>query len=117
MPVAPVTRTPIAVLYRNGRAESIATAMPAYTGVRKTGLAAPQALPNGRRPSRPIDNIRRIVADWIARVHTQTAMKTDPRNTLPQELPSASLIIAARACVKVAPLAMPSIAPRFLIEM
>src|SRR5260370_5602859 len=78
-PVAPVTRTPIAWLYRKGKAESTATAMPAHMGVRKVGLTYPQALPNGRRPSRPIENIRRMVADWIARVQTQTAMKTTPR--------------------------------------
>src|SRR5260370_7452297 len=92
MPVAAVTRTPIAVLYRNGSAESIATAMPAYTGVRKTGLTAPQALPNGRRPSLPIENIRRIVAHWIAREHTQTPMTTNPRKTLPHDLPTPPLI-------------------------
>ncbi len=85
MPVAPVTITPMAVLIKNGSAESTATAMPAHIGVWKVLVnRTPDTLPKGNRPSRPIENIRRMVADWIASVQTQMAMSTTKRYTLPQ---------------------------------
>ncbi len=90
MHVAPVTMTPIAVLIRKGSEESTATAMLAHMGVWKVGLTIPHTLPKGSRPSRPIENIRRMVADWMASMHTQMAMSTTKRYTLPQNGPSAS---------------------------
>src|ERR1700722_1190086 len=49
--------------------------------------------PNGRRPSRAIENSIRIQAVHTARVHTVIAIAASIRNTLPVVLPRACLTI------------------------
>ena len=58
-------------------AASTPTAMAALAGVWKRSLTWPQARPSGRCPSRPIENIIRVAAPWMASVQT----KTDARIT------------------------------------
>ena len=54
------------------------TAMAALAGVLKRRVdVAPDAPPNGRCRSRPIENIMRVAAPWMASVQT----KTDARIT------------------------------------
>ena len=51
------------------------TAMAAFAGVLKVGFTEPHAAPNGSRRSRPIENMSRTVAPWIASVQTKTATR------------------------------------------
>ena len=62
---------------RIGRAAMTPTAMAAFAGVWKRLLTLPHTLPSGRCRSRPIENIRRVAAPWIASVHTKHRRQDD----------------------------------------
>ena len=51
-------------------AASTPTAIAALAGVLKVWLTWPHRPPSGSRRSRPIENISRVVAPWMASVHT-----------------------------------------------
>ena len=55
------------------------TATAALAGVRKRVLTWPHVPPNGRCRSRPIENIRRVAAPWMASVHTKTEARITSR--------------------------------------
>ena len=72
MPVAPIARIAAlpAPVTKSGIAARTPTATAALAGVLKLGLTWPQVPPSGSRRSRPIENMRRTVAPWMARVQT-----------------------------------------------
>ena len=64
-------------LNRMGSAAITPTAMAALAGVLNRGWTCPHAPPKGRCRSRPMENMSRLAAPWMARVQT----KTDTRMT------------------------------------
>ena len=66
-------------LSRIGRAAMTPTAMAALAGVLKRGWTWPQTPPNGRCRSRPMENISRLAAPWIAIVQTKTEARMTNR--------------------------------------
>ena len=55
------------------------TAIAALAGVRKRSLTWPHIRLPGRFPSRPIENIIRVAAPWIASVQTKTEARMTKR--------------------------------------
>ena len=70
---------PIGPTSRIGIAARTPTAIAALAGVRNGVLTWPHARPPGSSPSRPIENIIRVAAPWIASVHTKTEARMTNR--------------------------------------
>ncbi len=70
------------------------TAMAEFAGVWKRGLTWPSHPPAGKWPSRPIENISRVAAPWIAIVQTKTDARMTSRYSSPNEIPN------TMSCVK-----------------
>src|SRR6476659_466723 len=78
------------------RIEMTPTRTAGTTGTRRTGDTDASFDANGSALSRPIANRIRTDMAWIARQQTKIATTTSHRNTLPQVLPSTSVVMLAR---------------------
>ncbi len=81
MPVAAmaIVAAPSGPVRTIGSAARMPTAMAAFVGVLKVWLTWAHTPPSGSRRSRPIENIIRVVAPWIASVHTNTEARMTNR--------------------------------------
>ena len=90
------------------------TATEALAGVRKREFTVPQMPPPGRRRSRPIENIMRLAAPWIAIVHTKTEARITSRYSSPNVMPAKSS--CGKAPVMMVAIGKPPLSPSSIVS-